>query len=435
MEIRIRAAIAGLPLSPTLGANQSARARTGGGQPLLHMGFGQSPFPVHPRLADALAAAATRNAYDHVAGLAELRARAKAYFCARLGLDATAYECVVAPGSKLILYALQMAIEGDLILPMPSWVSYAPQAAMLGDNVHWLPADLSDAGYRIDADRLEELILELRSRGANPKKLILNSPNNPTGLTIPAADVEGIVDVCERNGIFLISDEIYALTAFDGTSPSIVSLCDGTAAVTTGLSKHLSLGGWRVGFGLVPARRKSLLHALNAIASETWSCVAAPIQEAALLAVAGENEIEDYVRQCTSIHTAVARVAAERIANSLIDCPRPQGAFYLWPDFERMRESLAKKNILTSRQLADALLDRTRVIALPGADFGAPPDRLALRLSVCDYDGAEALLACAEHDIRPNQVAAFAPRVVVAADAIRAYAQEAESGWGTVSEP
>jgi aspartate aminotransferase len=425
MEIRIRPAIAGLPLSPTLGANQSARASSGGGRPLLHMGFGQSPFPVHPRLADALAAAATRNAYDDVAGLPELRARAKAYFCARLGLDAMAYECIVAPGSKLILYALQMAIDGDLILPMPSWVSYAPQAAMLGDGVHWLPADLSEAGYRIDAGRLEAFILDLRRRGAKPTKLILNSPNNPTGLMIPAGDFHGIVDICERHGIFLISDEIYALTAFDGASPSIAALCDGTAAVTTGLSKHLSLGGWRLGFGLVPANRQDLLDALNAIASETWSSVAAPIQEAALVAVAGEDDIEDYVRRCTSIHATVTGVAAERIANSLIDCPRAQGAFYLWPDFERMRHCLAQKKILTSRQLADALLGQTRVLALPGADFGAPPDRLALRLSVCDYEGAEALDASLEREIRPDQVAEFAPRVVAAAEAIAAFAAQA----------
>ena len=425
MNIKIRPAIAGLPLSPTLGANQAAQATTAGGQPLLHMGFGQSPFPVHPRLAEALAAAATRNAYNDVAGLAELRARAKTYFCARLGLDATAYECVVAPGSKLVLYALQMAIEGDLILPMPSWVSYAPQATMLGDRIHWLQAHLSDDGYRIDADRLETLILDLRRRGANPTKLILNSPNNPTGLAIPAVDLGRIVDVCERYGVFLISDEIYALTAFDGTRQSIAAHCAGTAAVTTGLSKHLSLGGWRVGFGLVPANQGSLLNSLNAIASETWSCVAAPIQEAALLAVAGEDDIEDYIRRCTSIHAAVARVAAERIANAHIDCPRPQGAFYLWPNFEPMRQRLAEKDILTSRQLADALLKQKRVLALPGSAFGAPHNHLALRLSVCDYKGAEALAACAEHKIDPNQVADFAPRVVAGADAIAAFVEEA----------
>ena len=425
MNIRIRPAIAGLPLSPTLGANQSAQATTRGGQPILHMGFGQSPFPVHPRLAEALAAAATRNAYDNVAGLAELRARANIYFCDRLGLDANAYECIVAPGSKLILYALQMAIEGDLILPMPSWVSYAPQAAMLGDRVHWLPADLSDDGYHIDAERLETLVLELRRRGANPTKLILNSPNNPTGLVIPAADLARIVEVCERHGIFLISDEIYALTAFDGTRTSIAAQCADTAAVTIGLSKHLSLGGWRVGFGLVPATQGPLLSSLNAIASETWSCVAAPIQEAALLAVAGEKDIEDYIRRCTGIHASVARVAAGRIANANIDCPRPQGAFYLWPNFEAMRQRLKANDILTSRQLADALLEQNRVLALPGDAFGAPPDILTLRLSVCDYDGAEALAACKEHDINPDRVADFAPRVVAAADAIAAFAEHA----------
>jgi aspartate aminotransferase len=423
MNIRIRPAIAKLPLSPTLGANQSAQASIGGGQPLLHMGFGQSPFPVHPRLADALAAAATKNAYDDVAGLAELRARAKSYFCARLGLDAGAYECVVAPGSKLILYALQMAIEGDLILPMPSWVSYAPQATMLGDRVHWLQARLSDDGYHIDAGRLETLILDARNRGANPAKLILNSPNNPTGLVIPEQDLEAIVDVCERHGIFLISDEIYALTAYDGTRQSIATRCAGTAAVTTGLSKHLSLGGWRVGFGLVPANQHSLLDSLHAIASETWSCVAAPIQQAALLAVSNDDDIEDYIRRCTSIHAAVARVAAERIASAHIDCPRPQGAFYLWPDFEPVRQRLAEQDIQTSRQLADALLEQKRVLALPGSAFGAPPELLALRLSVCDYKGAEALAACAEHGIDPNRVAEFAPRVVAAADAIAAFAE------------
>ena len=423
MNIKIRPAIAGLPLSPTLDANQSAAARAAGGQRLLHMGFGQSPFPVHPRLAEALAGAAARNSYENVAGLAELRARARDYFCTRLGLDAAAYECIVAPGSKLILYALQMCIEGDLILPMPSWVSYAPQAAMLGDRVHWLPAELSDNGYRINPESLEALIVKARRRDARPSKLILNTPNNPTGLMLPPDDSEAIAEICARHGIFVISDEIYALTAFDGTQPSIAAHCAGMAAVTTGLSKHLSLGGWRVGFGLVPANRQTLLSALNAIASETWSCVAAPIQEAAVLAVAGDDDIEDYVRRCTNIHAAVARAAALRVASGHIVCPRPQGAFYLWADFERLRARLAAQDILTSGQLADALLRQHDVMALPGTAFGAPPGQLALRLSVCDYDGAGALAACAGHEDPVTLVPEFAPRVIAAADSVAAFAE------------
>ncbi len=422
MKIRIRPSIAELPLSPTLYANQSAGASAGSGQPLLHMGFGQSPFPVHPKLAEALAGAARRNAYENVAGLAELRSRARDYFCDRLGLDASAYECIVAPGSKLILYALQMCIDGDLILPMPSWVSYAPQAAMLGDRVHWLPAELSDDGYHIDPVRLEALIVEARRHGGNPAKLILNSPNNPTGLMLPPADLEAIVHICERYEIFIISDEIYALTAFDGTRPSIAAQCAGTAAVTTGLSKHLSLGGWRVGFGLIPASRQPLLDALSAVASETWSCVAAPIQQAALLAVAGDDHIEDYVRRCTNIHATVARAAAKRIASEHVVCPRPQGAFYLWPDFVRMRARLKAQDILTSRQLADALLRQHKVLALPGTAFGASHEQLTLRLSVCDYNGTEALAACKGEEVAADAVPEFAPRVVAGADAIAAFA-------------
>jgi len=90
-----------------------------------------------------------------------------------------------------------------------------------------------------------------------------------------------------------------------------------------------------------------------------------------------------------------------------------------------MRQRLTEKDILTSRQLADALLEQKSVLALPGSAFGAPPDHLALRLSVCDYKGAEALAACAEHEISPNQVADFAPRVVAAADAIAAFVEQA----------
>jgi aspartate/methionine/tyrosine aminotransferase len=120
-------------------------------------------------------------------------------------------------------------------------------------------------------------------------------------------------------------------------------------------------------------------------------------------------------------------VARERIASSKIDCPRAQGAFYLWPDFEPIMQHLLEKDIQTSRQLADALLKQERVLALPGTAFGAPPDQFALRLSVCDYAGAEALAACEEREIDADQVAQFAPRVVAAADAIAAFAERAVS--------
>ena len=420
----IRDSIVNLPLSPTLKANQAGVAARAGGTRVLQMGFGQSPFPVPPALARALADHAGHNAYDHVAGLAELRESALRYFSDRNGLDSRQFDVVVGPGSKLILYALQMAIGGDLIVPVPSWVSYAPQAAMLGDQVIRVPASLSHAGYQIEPDSLLSAIHGARSRGCNPTKLILNSPNNPTGLCIPPADYTALVEVCTQESIFIISDEIYSLVTFDGNLESIASMHPAASAVTTGLSKYLSLGGWRVGFGLIPKGYTGLFDAVNAIASETWSGVSAPVQRAAMLAVAGQPDIEAHVELCTRIHGAVARSVAARLAEGGIHCIEPQGAFYLWPDFEPMRERLAQRGITNSESLAEALLAERGVLSLPGTAFGAPPEALALRLSVCDYDGAAALDVCREHGDPANLAETFAPRVDEAAKAIVAFAEE-----------
>lgn len=421
--MRIRSTVSGLPLSPTLRANQQAAARRAEGQSVLHMGFGQAPFPVHKKLQEALASAAHLNNYENVSGNAALRAKALEYLSPKLGLGSGDYECLVAPGSKLILYALQMAIEGDVIIPMPSWVSYEPQGRMLGDRILWLAAELDDNGYRLQPKNLAAFIGESRARGARPSKLILNSPNNPTGLCLPVEDYEGIARVCADNDIFVISDEIYGLVGFAGVRPSIASACGVNAAVTTGLSKHLSLGGWRVGFGLIPKAQPELFAALNAIASETWSGVATPIQHAALVAVSGDPEIEDYVSHCTAIHAAIARRVAAIIRVSGLNCPMPQGGFYLWPDFSNHAEALADRGITDSLKLADALLAHANVLTLPGTGFGAAAEHLVLRLSVCDYDGANALRIAGNSDDLETLVEAMAPRVVEAAEAIADFVQ------------
>ena len=424
MTLSIRPVIAQLPVSATLHANQIAAGHRRDGREVLHMGFGQAPFPVHPLLTEALAANAGRNLYEDVAGFAELRAAALNYFANACGVDPGRYEVIVAPGSKLILYALQMAVEGDVIVPVASWVSYVPQAGMLGDRVIPVDAQLSDGGYRIDPDDLGAAVARARAAGANPTKLILNSPNNPTGLCLPPEDYAALARVCEREDIMIISDEIYGLVSFDEVHRSIAAHTP-TAAITTGLSKHLSLGGWRIGFGLIPRAVDGLFDAINVIASETWSSVSAPVQHACLAAVSGNAELEDYVARCTAIHRAVARYVASAFDGTGVLCPKPAGAFYLWPDFSPAAGRLAEQGIATSQQLADMLLDRCDVLALPGTGFGAPPERLCLRLSVCDYDGALALDMCEGVDDPTEVIGRFAPRVVAAAAALRGFSAAA----------
>lgn len=427
----------GLVLSPTLEANERVSTQRAHGEPVLHMGFGQAPFPAPERLRRALGEAAGRVSYLPVAGLPELRDAVLDYYGAHCGIDAAAFDVIIGPGSKLILYALQMAVDGDLLLPVPSWVSYGPQAAMLGHQVIPVPTRLDDAGYHIDAADLERVIAEARRVGHNPRKLVLNTPNNPTGLVIPDSEQAAIAAVCEAEDVLIVADEIYGFLTFDTPYRSMARFAPERTAVTGGLSKHLSLGGWRLGIGLIPKAVPGLHAALCRIASETWSSVAAPVQAAAIEAYRGHADIEAQIAVSRRLHAGVNRLVAAGLRASGIACPMPQGGFYTWPDFGAHRAALGLAGIRTSEDLARSLLDGYGLVALPGTGFGESPLSLTLRLSGCDYDGAAALdwLATrpADTPIDTDAVEAFAPQVVEALGAFARFMADNGSETGAES--
>jgi len=147
--------------SPTLGENERVQALRSDGIPVLHLGSGESPFPVHPILQAALAQNSMKNMYLSVAGLPELRRLAGAYFADKLCFSREEVKVVIGPGSKALLYAIQLSVRGDLLLPIPSWVSYGPQAGLVGDNVIRIPTKLAE-NFTITASSLENAILDSR---------------------------------------------------------------------------------------------------------------------------------------------------------------------------------------------------------------------------------------------------------------------------------
>ena len=136
-----------VPVSATLAANEAMAARRARGQLVLPLAFGQAGLPVHPVLREALAAATADGEYGPVAGRAALRSAAAGYW-ARRGLPTSPDQVVCGPGSKPLLFALLLAIGGDVALPRPSWVSYAAQAALIGIRAHLVPARPAKAGSR-----------------------------------------------------------------------------------------------------------------------------------------------------------------------------------------------------------------------------------------------------------------------------------------------
>jgi len=385
------------------------------GRTVFHMGFGEAPFPAHPRLVKSLRHYSTQKRYLPVAGLPALRSAIAEHYARLAGIDTDDFDVMVGPGSKALLFALQMCIPGDLLLPVPSWVSYAPQAALLDQNVIPVDLELAETGLTIDAGILRQAIDKARADGMAPAKMILNYPSNPTGLTASDAALASIAEVCRSEKIVLIADEIYGRLAYDHRYRSAASHLPESTVITTGLSKHLSVGGWRLGISLIPKAATGLFNDMCRVASETWSCVSTPIQYAAIDAYLEHPDVEDFVRQTTDIHACVNRHIAGKLRALGAECHTPQGGFYTWPDFTKLLGHVCA----TSDELAHRLLDEHGVATIAGTAFGERPDTLCLRLSGCDYDGGTALeLWPALGKSADEFVARAAPNVVAALGAI-----------------
>ncbi len=405
-------------ISSTLAMNELVVKMRDSGRQVFHMGFGEAPFPAHPRLVKSLQDHSAQKRYLPVAGLPELRAAIAGHYAELAGINADDFDVLVGPGSKTLLFALQMCISGDVLLPVPSWVSYAPQAALLKQKVIPVALELADTGMSMDAEVLREAIAKARAAGMSPSKMILNYPSNPAGLTASDAALASIAEVCRAEKIILIADEIYGRLSYDHRYRSAASHLPESTVITTGLSKHMSVGGWRLGVALIPKAATGLFDDLCRVASETWSCVSTPIQYAAIDAYQGHADVEEFVRTTTDIHACVNRYIAGKLRALGAECHTPQGGFYNWPDFTQRLEGVCS----TSSELAHRLLEEHGVATLAGSSFGERPDKLCLRLSGCDYDGGTALKLWPKLGKNSDEfVARAAPNVVAALSAIEGF--------------
>jgi len=370
-----------IPVSATLGANEAMAARRRRGEPVLHLAFGEAGLPAHQMLCAALARAAGFNSYGPVAGHPALREAAAGYW-ARRGLPTDAEAVVCGPGSKALLYGLITAISGDVAVARPSWVSYAAQAGLAGRVAHFVPGS---AGVP-DAEELARAVCAARAAGRRIRSVVVTLPDNPTGRLAPAAAVRAVCSVAETHDLIIISDEIYRDLVHDPaapyTSPAVIS--PERTAVTTGLSKNLALGGWRLGVARLPSGGlgPELRARLTGIGSEIWSAAAGPVQQAAAVAFSEPPELTERVALSRQLHACVARAIALRFAAAGASVHAPQAAFYLYPDFSPLADVLLERHGVTSDAgLAALLLDKYGVGVLPGSAFGEESGRLRLRIA------------------------------------------------------
>ncbi len=381
--LQLAPAAQNLASSSTLAINEAIAERRAAGREVIHLGFGEATFPLHPLLQAALAEAAKHTGYAPVLGLPALRRAIADYLARTRGLNCSPEQIVIGPGSKPLLYALLHILAGDLLLPVPSWVSYAPQARLAGRRVIAVKTDAVDH-HRLTQQALSEALAHARKEGADPRILVVNTPSNPTGGMFDRADVEALASWARDAGITVISDEIYAELAHgwrEHISPA--RFYPQGCIVTGGLSKAFSAGGWRIGYAVLPSGERGVqaVAALRALASEIWSAAATPMQEAAIVAFSPNADLETYVRRSARIHAHSAARLYETFHSLGVPCPRPAGAFYLYPDFAPWRTVLAERGIKTGQEFAHYLLDKWDIAALPGSAFGEQPEALRLRLA------------------------------------------------------
>ena len=377
--------------SATVSINEHSNALIADGRTVYKLGLGQSPFPVPEVVVQALRDHAAEKDYLPVRGLYELR-RAVAHYTERQeGIDRTADDVLIGPGSKELMFLLQLSFYGDLVIPTPAWVSYAPQAQIIGRRVQLVPTSREN-GWMLKPEGLERICEEDHER---PRLLIFNYPSNPTGLTFKTDELKAFAAVCRRHKVLVLSDEIYGELHHKGQHVSMARFYPEGTIISAGLSKWCGAGGWRLGTFVFPQELRWLLEAMGAVASETYTSTSAPIQYAAVTAFEGGEEIDRYLEGSRRVLSALGRWSARKLREAGIECAQPVGGFYLFPDFTPHAETLRARGIDSSRELCSRLLHDTGVAILPGVDFGRSAEELTARLAYVDFDGAKALEAVA----------------------------------------
>lgn len=382
--------VAGLKESPTLRINQHCKELAASGKHIYKLGLGQSPFPVPEPVVNALRLHAPQKDYLHVQGLPELRRTVADFHRKKDGVNILAENVIIGPGSKELLFLLQMVFEGEVIIPSPSWVSYLPQARIIGNTIHILHT-LPENKWRLLPEQLQQFC-EAHDND-KPYLLILNYPGNPDGLTYNDDDVKAIAATARKYGIYILSDEIYGQLHHEGKHVSIAKYYPEGTIISSGLSKWCGAGGWRLGTFSFPSQLHWLLEAMAAVASETYTSVSAPIQYAAIQAFLCGSEIENYLWHVRRILSLLGKETAAILHRGGISVNVPTGGFYLFLDFEKLTLAFKNKGIKNSGELCDKLLDETGVAILPGSDFNRPEDEMSARLSYVDFDGTKALAA------------------------------------------
>ncbi|NNM02562.1 MAG: pyridoxal phosphate-dependent aminotransferase, partial [Nitrosopumilus sp.] len=290
------------------------------------------------------------------------------------------------PGTKELIFNLLEILHGTVILPTPAWLGYLPQIRFLKKNYHMLP---TRSNKKISPNNLRRLALRLHDR---QKILILNNPNNPTGLLYDKLELEEISDVCREQNITVISDEIYAQTTYDFSKfVSMGKIYPEGTFVTNGLSKSHAAGGYRLGYVVFPQHAIDLKTQFKKILATEYTAVSTPIQHAAVAGFEISKDMDEYFQITRNIHQIMGDYTYKALSSiEGVVATKPDATFYLLADFNYYATDLQKAKIFTSQKLSESLIVHPYHTAIVGGDsLVLERTDFSARIAYVDYDGAK----------------------------------------------
>ena len=351
-----------IEVSATMAITAEALKLKAQGVDLANFGAGEPHFNTPQHIKDAAIEAIEKNfsRYTAVPGIPEVRKAIVERHAADFGSGYAVDECVFTSGGKLALFnAIQVLVDhGDeVVLPVPYWVSFKDIIEYAGGKVVYVQSDERE-DFRITAKMIEAAITP------KTKAIILNTPSNPSGAVVSAADLEAIVRLAHARGIYLLLDECYAYLTYAGDPVSGGTFidCKEHVVILGSLSKTYAMTGWRAGFALGP---KQVISAMSKLQSQSTSNTTSFVQKAAVAALTGSQ-------QCVADMRADFLKLRDRVLAGLktipgISCSVPQGAFYVYPNVSAF---FGKGGLKTASDVAAKLLSDARVVVVPGEAFG-----------------------------------------------------------------
>src|SRR5579872_2808083 len=335
-----------------------ARALEAQGRSVIHLEIGEPDFPTPAHIVEAAKQALDEGwtHYGPTQGLPELREAIAGHVSRTRGISVGPQNVCVVPGGKPIIFFPMLALleSGDeVIYPNPGFPIYESMINFLGAKPVPIPL-VDERGFSFDLNRLRDSLSD------RTKLLILNSPHNPTGGLIPAADIQAIAEMVRDRDLIVLADEIYSRIYFEQAPLSITTfpgLLEKTILLD-GFSKTYAMTGWRMGYGVMP---QWLAEAVNKLMVNSNSCTASFTQRAGIAALTGPQDavavmVNEFRRRRDAFCAGLNALPGFR-------CAIPGGAFYAFPNISGTG--------LTSDALADGLLQEAGVACLSGTAFGA----------------------------------------------------------------